>query len=151
MARLYVSQIRLHLEYGAQVWHPHLATDTAALEKVQKFALRICSRSWSSSYGDLLELFKLQSLEHRRIYLSLCLFYKIIHGHVTYSPNHLPNHYFPSRYTHTLQYCIPPARTNHLKYSFMSRIIAMWNNLPADCVSCSSYSAFKKYIQLLLM
>ena len=74
MARLYVSQIRPHLEYGAQVCHPHLATDTAALEKVQKFALRICSRSWSSSYGDLLELFKLQSLEHRRIYLSLCLF-----------------------------------------------------------------------------
>ena len=51
MARLYGSQIRLHFEYGAQVWHPHLATDTAALEKVQKFALRICSRNWSSTYG----------------------------------------------------------------------------------------------------
>ena len=51
MARLYISQIRPHLEYGAQVWHPHLATDTTALEKVQKFALRIFSRNWSSTYG----------------------------------------------------------------------------------------------------
>ena len=153
MARLYLSQIRPHLEYGVQVWHPHLATDTAALEKVQKFALRICSRNWCSTDGDLLEMFKLESLEHRRIHLSLCRFSKIINGHVTYPPNHLPNRYFPSRCTHTLQYCIPPARTNHLKCSFMPRTIAVWNNLPADCVSCSSYSAFKKYtyIQLLLM
>ena len=74
MARLYVNQIRPHLEYGVQLWHPHLATDTAALEKVQKFALRICSRNWSSTHGDLLEMFKLQHLEHHRMYLSLCLF-----------------------------------------------------------------------------
>ena len=42
MARLYVSQLRPHLEYAAQVWNPYLATDTANLEKVQKFVLRMC-------------------------------------------------------------------------------------------------------------
>jgi len=46
MAKLYLSFVRPHLEYGAQVWHPHLAKDTSALEKVQKFGLRICSRNW---------------------------------------------------------------------------------------------------------
>ena len=47
---LYFSFVRPRLEYRAQVWHPHLAKDTSALEKVQKFGLRICSRNWNASY-----------------------------------------------------------------------------------------------------
>jgi len=45
MAKLYLSFVRPHLEYRAQVWHPHLAKDTSGLEKVQKFGLRICLRN----------------------------------------------------------------------------------------------------------
>ena len=37
MARLYIRQIRPRLEYGTQVWHPHLATDTATLEKYKNW------------------------------------------------------------------------------------------------------------------
>ena len=36
------------------------STDTATLENVD---LRMCLKIWSSSYGDLHEMFKLQSLE----------------------------------------------------------------------------------------
>ena len=53
------SIVRPHLEYGAHVWHPHLAKDTSALEKVQKFGLRICSRNWNASYQELLDTFQL--------------------------------------------------------------------------------------------
>ena len=43
----------------------------AALENVQKFALRFCFKKWSSSYQDLLHLSKLQSLQDHRSFLSL--------------------------------------------------------------------------------
>ena len=44
MIRLYLTIVRPLLEYGTEVWHPHLVKDTLALENVQKLALRICSR-----------------------------------------------------------------------------------------------------------
>ena len=44
MIRLYLTLVRPVLEYGAEVWHPHLIKDIQALENVQKFALRICSK-----------------------------------------------------------------------------------------------------------
>ena len=34
MAKLYLSVVRPHLDYGAQVWHPYLSKDINALEKV---------------------------------------------------------------------------------------------------------------------
>ena len=40
MARLYVSQIRPHLEYGAQVWHPHLATEHSCPGKGAKICIK---------------------------------------------------------------------------------------------------------------
>ena len=52
MVKLYLSLVRPHLEYGAQVWHPYTAKDTHTLEKVQQFGLRICTRHWNSSYQD---------------------------------------------------------------------------------------------------
>ena len=68
MAKLYLSLVRPHLEYGAQVWHPYTAKDTHTLEKVQQFGLRICTRHWNSSYQDLLDIFQLPSLENRRLF-----------------------------------------------------------------------------------
>ena len=79
MVKLYLSQVRPLLEYGVEVWHPYLSKDTQALENVQKFALRICSNNWQANYHDLLEHYNLPTLENRRLYLSLCTFFKIVH------------------------------------------------------------------------
>ena len=48
---LYKSFIRPHLEYGSIVWDPYLAGDVDALEKVQRFALRVCLKNWSSDHN----------------------------------------------------------------------------------------------------
>ena len=88
MTKLYLSLVRPHLEYGAQVWHPYLSKDVNALEKVQKFGLRICSRQWTKCYQELLELFHLPSLENRRLFLSLSVFFKIIHNLVYFPTIH---------------------------------------------------------------
>ncbi len=44
LKQLYVSYIRPHLEYACKVWDPHLRKDIEALETVQKFALRVCTK-----------------------------------------------------------------------------------------------------------
>ena len=50
--KLYLSLIRPHLEFAVQVWNPYLIKDIQKLEfqTVQKFALRMCLKRWSSSY-----------------------------------------------------------------------------------------------------
>ena len=92
LTKLYLSLIRPHLEYGAQVWHPYLSKDIQAIENVQKFSLRICSKKWNLSYWELLDMFQLPSLENRRLYLSLSTFYKIIYNLVSFPPHHLQLH-----------------------------------------------------------
>ena len=42
--QLYLSLVRPHLDYAAQVWDPHLQKDVQLLENVQKFALKLASR-----------------------------------------------------------------------------------------------------------
>ena len=86
MLKLYLTIVRPHLDYAAQVWHPYQAKNITALENVQKFALRICSRSYDTNYQDLLDCYHLPSLENRRIYLSLCTFYKIVNS-IIFSPS----------------------------------------------------------------
>ena len=47
--QLYISLVRPHLEYGSQVWDPHLTKDKTLLENVQKFACRIASSRWDAT------------------------------------------------------------------------------------------------------
>ena len=77
MIKLYLSFVRPQVEYSSQVWSPHHIQEVEALENVQKFALKMCTKSWDSNYKDLLNTNKVQSLEARRIEARL---FKIRHG-----------------------------------------------------------------------
>ena len=129
MLKLYLTIVRPHLDYAAQVWHPYQAKNITALENVQKFALRICSRSYDTNYQDLLDCYHLPSLENRRIYLSLCTFYKIVNSIIFF-----PSHYLPVasplsslplslRCNHSNHFKLPYARTNSFKFSFLPSML----------------------------
>ena len=50
----------------------HIIRDTFnSLEKVQKFALKVCTGKWNTDYDSLLNFCKLPSLVSRRHYLKL--------------------------------------------------------------------------------
>ena len=66
LLRLYTSFIRPHLEYATAAWDPFLKKDISLLEDVQKFALRVCTKSWDTNYSDLLVKTHLPSLQARR-------------------------------------------------------------------------------------
>ena len=43
---LYITQVHPHLEYAIPVWDPHLSKDVEALESVQRYASRMCTKQW---------------------------------------------------------------------------------------------------------
>lgn len=52
---LYLTFVRPHLEYATFVWDPHLVRDVEALESVQRFAIKVCTKNWHNlSYQDCL-------------------------------------------------------------------------------------------------
>ena len=78
LLQLYLAYIRPHLEYAAPVWDPHQQGLINSLERVQKFALKVCTRNWSSDYESLLQLCNLPTLASRRHYLKLCLLHQVV-------------------------------------------------------------------------
>lgn len=89
---------------ACQVWDPHLKKDIEALESVQKFSLRACTRQWDTPNLTLLNSFHLPKLTDRRQCVKLCTMYKIIHGLVDF-PNS-PTHFGSN------------AKTDGFKYAF---------------------------------
>ena len=149
MIRLYTSLVRSHLEYGVEVWNPYLQKDIAAVENVQKFALRVCFKAWSQEYHELLQLANLQSLQDRRSFLSLVTLFKIKNNIVYFPPNFLPPLLSSSRlrsHSSCNRFIIPFARTNHYKYSFFCSATLLWNNLPLEAINTTSLSCFKRLI-----
>jgi hypothetical protein len=86
LRQLYLSLVRPHLEYAACVWSPHLQKDIDTLEKTQLFASKICTKTWDSSYYELLTKLHLPSLAQLRLHMNLCLMYKIVHGLMYFPP-----------------------------------------------------------------
>ena len=86
LKQLYLSYVRSQLEYASPVWVPHYSTLISALEKVQKFALRICTRNWNSDYTNLLRDCNLPALSTRRLYLKLCFLHQVINENFVF-PN----------------------------------------------------------------
>ena len=120
LKQLYLSLVRPHIEYGCQVWDPHLAKDKKALEDVQKFGLRLAFHRWDASYNELL-VFDLPSHEDRRLHLKLGLLFKIVHG-LCYYPDVPPFGVQPYSYRSNLSYQLvcPTAHTNAYHFSFFS-------------------------------
>ena len=84
LLQLYLAYIRPHLEYAVPVWDPHQRGLISSLERVQKFTLKVCTKSWSSGYESLLQSCNLPTLACRRRYLKLCLLYKVVNGQLTF-------------------------------------------------------------------
>ena len=61
------------------------------LKDVEKFALRMATKSWDSGYQDLLALTDIIALEPRRAQASLCMLFKIVHG-LCFFPLQCDNH-----------------------------------------------------------
>ena len=145
LLKLYVSFIRPHLEYASAAWDPFLKKDIDLIEDVQKFALKVCLKSWNSSYNDLLKQSNLLSLQARRHDTKLCHLYKIVNN-VTFFPN-APTQTrqltYSSRSVHPKAIVPLQAHSSQYLYSFFPSTIVAWNSLPSDTASAPSITSFK--------
>jgi hypothetical protein len=138
--------VRPILEYSCFVWNPVLNCDIDSVENVQKcFTRRAFYKCGLQhmSYLDRLNLLKCNSLEYRRLILSLTTFYNIYNGHV--SCNVLHNYVTPALQLrgHSHRLFVPFCKTNIRKNFFSLRMLQIWNCLPSVVVSSNVTSAFK--------
>ena len=148
LTKLYCSFIRPHLEYASIVWNPGLKGEVDALEKVQKFALRMCTKQWSSNYDELFTSTNLPSLEERRTQASLCHLYKIIRGETEFADAPVQRQTFSYNTWSSVKHVIsmPQSRTRSYQYSFFPTVISEWNNLPREATQRSTVASFKRFI-----
>ena len=144
LLKLYISLVRPHLDYAAQVWDPHLQKDIKSLESVQKCALKICL---DQGYDGLLELFSLPSMENHRLYLKLCHLFKIVRC-LCFFPTGIVSP--TTDLTHSTRSFIlrqPFSQTNSFYHSYIPDSVRIWNNLPEDIVCASNFSSFSKSLK----
>ena len=148
LLQLYTSLVRPCLEYATQVWNPHLNKDIQNLEKVQKFALKVCCKQWDLNYAEALEQCLLPELKARRTYLSLCYFYKLINGIFEFpnSPLTVRQLNYPTRSGRTNLYYQPYAHSNSFLFSFFPQTISLWNSLPFSIASAPTFNCFKRQL-----
>jgi hypothetical protein len=62
------------------VWDPHLSKDIEALEKVQRFALRMCLKNWSLDHAQLYSQSQMPPITLRRSKARLDHLFKIVNN-----------------------------------------------------------------------
>ena len=147
LRQFYLSCIRPHLEYACTVWDPHLAKEITLLENVQKFACKICCKSWLMDYDSMLAYLDIPSLQQRRLQLKANLMYQFVHKD-SFIPEGLLLSHPPSNYNmQTISYfTVPYARTNAYYNSFFPHMLRIWNSLPISVVCAPSSLMFEKVI-----
>ena len=147
LLQLYVYLIRPCLEYACVVWNPHLQRDIEKLEKVQKFALRLCVKQWDMDYTSLLSICILPTLTTRRKYFILCTMYKIVNHLIDFPPNVFLPRATSLRSTPSCLYLQPFSHTNSYLFSFVPNTCSQWNKLPFELRSTDTLSSFKSSLR----
>ena len=100
-------------EYCSPVWSPGTVTDKILIESVQRTFTKSLYSCNSLPYSQRLENCNLKSLEHRRLFADIVLFYKVINKLINIDLGNLicPLNHSITR-GHSRRFVIPAARTN---------------------------------------
>ena len=134
MKHLYLMLIRPHLEYASTVWDPFLQKDIQLLEKVQKYAAKVCTKQWNWSYEELLHTLLLPTLQVRHKIMKLILLYKYINNLAYFSEPPLVQRQlcYLTRASHSCHLQYLNGHTCQYIFSFFPHSVRMWNELPAS-------------------
>ena len=137
------------MEYASEVWSPHYRSDIENLEKVQRFAMRVCLGQLDLKQEELLSASGLTSLETRRVAARMCHLYKILHDMIDFPnpPVERREIVYNSRSVNGLSSVPIRSRTSMYQYSFFPHAVTLWNKLVSkynieDIVTVSVFKYF---------
>ncbi|XP_062906374.1 uncharacterized protein LOC134347835 [Mobula hypostoma] len=145
MLELYKALARPNLEYCVQFWSPNYRKDVNKIERVQRRFTRMLPAFHLLSYRERLNKLGLYSLECRRLRGNLIEVFKIVRGIDRVDVDRL----FPLRVVeiqtrgHELRVRGQKFRGNMRRNFFTQRVVAVWNELPAEVVEVGSMLSFK--------
>jgi hypothetical protein len=150
MMILYKTLVRPILDYCIPVWRPHTVKDMTKLEKVQKRFTKMIDGFKGKSYEQRLSKLGITSLADRYYRADLIQVYKVLND---------CEKVFPDNF---LELCDRAGRKNSRKlfkrrskldlgkYSFTSRVVDLWNDLPDAVVRSADVNAFKGNLDYLM-
>ena len=131
---------------------PSSSASISKLENIQLFALKLCSKNWSSNYPSLLQLFNCPLLSSRRTNSKLISLFKILHGHMFFPSNSFQPLLRSSRLTrsfHSRNLSVPHSLTSAYLSSFVPTSCRLLNSLPSSLKDCDSLGSFKSNLYLI--
>jgi len=144
---LYGVYVRLHLEYGVQVWAPYFQKDIVALEKVQQRATKLVKSIKNWSYEGRLRYLGLSSLARRRIRGDLIETFKILNGFEGTDPDHFFTRANTIQLRGHLDKLYKSRLTLQCRRNFFSQqVVSHWNQLPKQVIDAESIDVFKRSI-----
>ena len=140
----FTTYVRPILEYNSPLWSPSYLTYIDSIERVARSFTKRLPGLYHLSYQSRLAILKQHSLEWRRIFCDLRLFYSIYHDrcHLPSSCAPLFSHLSTITRGHSKRIRRPPARSNIRLFSFTVRIAPIWNSLPPHIVDSPSVTIF---------
>ena len=140
---LYKTLVRPIIDYCIPAWRPYLQKDIDVLERIQKRFTKLVDGCKTKSYNQRLEKLGLTSLADRHNRMDMIEVFKILKGINTAYPENF------------LELSDRPGRKNSLKlykkrfkydlcmFSFTSRVVDKWNDLPEAVVQSADVNTFK--------
>jgi len=146
----FIVYVRPLLEYASPVWNPHHKYAVAKIESVQRRFTKRLPGLFNEDYKTRLTKLNLPSLERRRLIYDLVTLYKIQFDLCETSLKSslvLKNNDNMSTRGNPYRLHCQTFRSDVGKYSFVSRVVNVWNCLPPSVVNFSSLNCFKRTVK----
>ena len=153
MLTLFKSLVLPRLDYGSQLWSPHLVKHIDQLEKIQRSFTKHITGMQSLEYSERLVSLKLYSLQRRRERYCIIYVWKIIEGLVPNFSKPIVCSYSERRGRSCIISHVNLGRLGSLAYnSFRWRAIRLFNAMPKyiRCISSCSVVSFKSKLDCYL-
>ena len=140
--------VRPLVEYASCVWNPSGVTLINKLESVQRRFTKKLQGYKDLAYSDRLLLLQADTLELRRLYCDLLMYFKILNNKLDINPS---DHFKFSHNSRTRGNSLKLIKPSHFTClsvgQFNTRAIDAWNDLPNEIVTCVSAPCFKAMLR----